>query len=298
MDKHYKVSFCITCKGRLEHLKQTLPLNLKNNEDYPNTEFVILNYDSPDGLEEWVKENFQAEIASGKIRYARYTPAEHFRMSHAKNMAHRLATGDILCNLDADNVTGKNYAGWLNETFSRHPDSYISPMNHAMQRLLKPIRGEPSSPGLNGRIAIMKRNFYKINGYDEIRFDGYARQDTNMAMQAAHLHCLKHVLIPEEMQGSVIEHSDKKRIELMGEEHKADFLNNKALGRHEVMGLPMGRIQKFIDCLKFLPEYRHRANYKAGLGEVAEGAGLYDINGQKISLSPLPSRDSGASLAR
>jgi glycosyltransferase involved in cell wall biosynthesis len=288
MSKNYKISFCTTCKGRLEHLKQTLPLNLKNNEGYPNTEFVILNYDSNDGLEEWIKENFQKELASGKIRYARYTPAEHFKMAHAKNMAHRLATGDVVCNLDADNITGPGFAGWLNEQFSKNPEIYISPRNHALQRMLKMVTGiQPTEAALSGRIAMTKRNFDAIRGYDEQRFNGYGREDTTLAMQASHLHTLSHVIVPREIIGSAIEHSDKKRIENMEPVHQDDFLNKRALGRHEVAGVPVGRFKKFVDCVAWMPEYRHRANRKGEFGAPEAGATLCDINGQPLTLPPV-----------
>ena len=110
-----KISFCTTCKGRLEHLKQTLPANIEACKGYPNTEFVILDYDSRDGLEQWIKDNFQEEIKSGLVRYAKLDGATDFKMAHAKNMVHRLATGDVLCNVDADNFLASGTPEYLIE---------------------------------------------------------------------------------------------------------------------------------------------------------------------------------------
>ena len=50
----FKISFCTTCKERLRHLKQTLPKNIKDNSNYPFIEFVILDYNSQDGLGDWM----------------------------------------------------------------------------------------------------------------------------------------------------------------------------------------------------------------------------------------------------
>jgi hypothetical protein len=213
----YKVSFCITCKGRLEHLKQTLPQNLRNNANYPNTEFVILDYDSPDGLEDWIRKNFQAEIDSGKIRYAKFQPAPHFKMAHAKNMAHRVATGDVLCNLDADNVTGPGFAKWLNEQFTANPNSVVRVRFRSFAQRVK--EGHLFDNGYGGRIAIGREHFEKLHGYDE-RFNGWGNDDNNF-IQRTTKSGLNIVRIPESMRGSVIDHGDKERTVNLEPELKA-----------------------------------------------------------------------------
>ncbi len=206
---NYKVSFCITCKGRLDHLKQTLPQNLKNNADYPNTEFVILNYDSPDDLENWLKENYKAEIDSGKIRYAKYSPAPHFKFSHAKNMAHRVATGDILCNLDADNTTVPGFATWLNKEFTKNKDICIRP--HANTTLAKRILTHADQGGFSGRIALHRDHFERLHGYDE-KYIGWGEEDGNLGRRAESAG-LKPVGVPYSMLGQVIPHSHERRLE-------------------------------------------------------------------------------------
>src|SRR5215217_7406658 len=97
-----KVSYCTTCKGRLKHIQETLPANVSTENKNAGVEFVIIDYDCPDGTKDWVKANFASEISSGRVRLAHYAPAPVFSMEHAKNLAARIATGDIICNLDAD----------------------------------------------------------------------------------------------------------------------------------------------------------------------------------------------------
>ena len=54
--KQYKVSICTTCMDRLSDLKQTLPQNIQDNLDYPNVEFVVLDYNSKkDDVDGWIK---------------------------------------------------------------------------------------------------------------------------------------------------------------------------------------------------------------------------------------------------
>ena len=40
--------------NRLYHIRETLPRNVRDNKDYPYVEFVLLDYGSDDGLEDWV----------------------------------------------------------------------------------------------------------------------------------------------------------------------------------------------------------------------------------------------------
>lgn len=56
---HYamKISFCITCMNRLEHLQATLERNIPDNLPEGQVEFVLLDYYSTDGLHEWVRQH-------------------------------------------------------------------------------------------------------------------------------------------------------------------------------------------------------------------------------------------------
>jgi len=48
--KHFKISFCIVCMNRLHQLSQTLLQNIRDNEDYSELEFIVLDYNSNDGM--------------------------------------------------------------------------------------------------------------------------------------------------------------------------------------------------------------------------------------------------------
>jgi hypothetical protein len=50
-----RMSFCMTCMGRLHHLRETVLENLAVIEKSPGAECVLLNYNSPDELELWIK---------------------------------------------------------------------------------------------------------------------------------------------------------------------------------------------------------------------------------------------------
>ena len=77
-----KIVFATTCKNRGAHLALTLPKNMADN---PHSTFVVLDYGSDEDLSAIFE-----PLRCDRLRVYRHE-AEHFRMAHAKNMAHRLA---------------------------------------------------------------------------------------------------------------------------------------------------------------------------------------------------------------
>jgi hypothetical protein len=145
-----KISYCTTCKGRLWQLKQTLPENLKLLDE--DSEIVLLDYQSPDGLKEYIFENFMEALQNGKLKYFQMVDDYAFTSAYAKNVVHRLATGDILFNLDADNYI---YEG-LEYELRKLTDNQI----------FLPLLGYENE-GILGRVGYTKNVFYELNGYDE-----------------------------------------------------------------------------------------------------------------------------------
>jgi Glycosyltransferases, probably involved in cell wall biogenesis len=153
--KYYKISLCITCMNRLYQLERTLLQNIQDNIDYPNLEVCLVNYNSSDNLDTFIREEFKSYIDSGILRYVHTTEPKTFHASKAKNLAHYFATGDIVCNLDGDNFTGKDFAFYLNYLFNTLGENSI------VQFKRDPLWGTV------GRIALSRKNFLKLGGYSE-----------------------------------------------------------------------------------------------------------------------------------
>lgn len=202
-----KISFCTTCKNRLHHLKETLPANLRQNPDGEGyeVEFVVLNYGDEEGLHEWITTDPEmvAAMESGRLKYVR-SEQPVFRMAHAKNMAHRMATGDVLCNLDADNYAGKNFAGALADFFSKHENAILSP-SHRVSRHFP-----PEERGFFGRMALPRKAFEQLGGYDE-SFKGWGGEDTDLARRAR-LMGLKYYRFENMEYLGIIPHSNEARV--------------------------------------------------------------------------------------
>lgn len=269
-----KVSFCTTCMGRLDHLKQTLPQNLANNPG-ENVEFVILAYGDRETYD-WVKDNFSDQIASGKIKLA-FSEQKFFRMAHAKNMAHRLGTGDILCNLDADNITGKGFANWLSRQFKQHPDSFVRSAIH--EHLIRKLSNQ-HKPGISGRIAVSCDTFKQTYGYDEY-FSGWGNDDVNFESRCV-LTGSRRVHLPINQYGDVIRHSNKIR------------LNNYSDSDKEVAEENLSRPRNYVSAAKRLlciSEHHHltqgaNPGGNFGCGDVT--VLTPDGHEEQITLSPTP----------
>jgi len=156
--------------NRLHHLKQTLPKNIADNGDYPNIEFVLLDYNSSDGMEEWVKAEFKEEINSGLVTYFKVEDVEYFDRSHSRNMMFKLATGDIICNIDADNFTGENFANYINTVFNEKENIVLLTDTKRRYYYIRDCIG---------RFCAKKEDFVAIAGYDE-SMKGYGLEDDDL----------------------------------------------------------------------------------------------------------------------
>src|ERR1700728_3479663 len=107
-----KIVFVSTCKGRLAHLRDTLPKNIIDNRGYPNCVFVVLGYGDPE-VGEYITSFHKGDLDSGRLVYYEFPTAEPFHVARAKNLAMRCAIlegADILVMVDADNGTGWGFA--------------------------------------------------------------------------------------------------------------------------------------------------------------------------------------------
>ena len=159
------IVFCTTCKNRTQHIEVTLPKNIKDN---PGAKFILLNYGSQDHLDSYIKNNHQKDIDNGTLVYYYYPNNHKFRMAHAKNMAHKLGIaegGDILVNLDADNLTEPGFSSFIEDRF-KEPDVFLA------ANMIKGVLPK----GISGRIVVTKQQFMNAGGYDE-KYETYSPDD-------------------------------------------------------------------------------------------------------------------------
>lgn len=217
------ISLCITCMGRRHQLEQTLPFSLQQAPD-DDVEFVLLDYNSPDGLSPWIKQTFSRELASGKLKLVRTEKPKYFSMAHAKNAAHRHGLGQILVNLDADNFATAEYLADVRRVMAEGADV------HAFHN-----QDQGAWGGGCGRVAIRWDWFYRLGGYDE-QFEGWGGDDVDLVVRAEHLGARVHYAPSRLLK--LIRHGDALRTE-----NFAEAFRDKALTRSRIDAIHRKKLQ-------------------------------------------------------
>jgi len=204
MTRKYKISFCVVSMNRLHQLKETFIKNLKDNERYDKLEFILLDYNSNDGLEDWVKNNISEYILNGKVIYYRTTQPSSWSPSHSKNLAFKLATGDILCSIWADYYTGPDFANYVNEQFNRNNQIVLTPIDFYK------TKENYHPPGdVLGKVCVKKSDFIRIRGFDE-RMNKHGFEDYDF-INRLEMTGVKRVLIDDFAFLKYISHSNDER---------------------------------------------------------------------------------------
>jgi len=159
--KERKISICTNCMGRTYDLKRTYIKNIADNLDYPNVEFVLLNYNSKDDMDEWAKRYLSPFIEDGIVNYYKTTEPKYYEMGHSRNVQSKLAQGDIINNVDADNYCGFGFADAINKLAELQPKKAVFCKGKRM---------------MHGRFGMYKKEFLEYGGYDE-DLTGYGYDD-------------------------------------------------------------------------------------------------------------------------
>jgi hypothetical protein len=175
-----KVSYCTVCYGRLWQLAFTLRDNLENLRD--DEELILVDYNSPDDTSIFVlgTKFFTKYIEENKLKFIKVLDVHKFHCPKAKNIAHRFGEGQILVNLDVDNLL-INMRDKIDKYFTKDKNTIL----HMHTEMLG---------GSFGRIALTRDNFYKLGGYDEELLP-HSHQDTDLINRAKAIN-LNYILDP------------------------------------------------------------------------------------------------------
>lgn len=242
--KYHKVSFCIVCMNRLSHLQQTLSQNIEDNLMYSNVEFILLDYSSTDGLSTWIGENMQEYLETGILKYYHLNNAIYFNRSHSRNLAFKLSTGDIVCNLDADNYTGENFANYVNQQLQNPTDYLVADYKKEFYYIRDVV----------GRVALHKKAFEEVKGYCE-EMQGYGFEDNDFYQRLKSIG-KNEIIIDNLKYLKAIQHSDDFRIEneKQSSEIQRFYIHYSSLNFSEVyLLLKNGQFQFF----KLKPNQNH-----------------------------------------
>ena len=149
------LSLITTCKNRLQYLKQTLPLMLKQSM----AEVIVVDYGCEQGTADWVKEHHPA----AKVVQVNDDPI--FCLARARNMGARNSSHNFFCFVDSDVMIHEQLGEWL--WIHKDPKKfYLYPMQNANEN------------ELTGFSIVAKDHFLKTGGFDEA-FKGWGGEDND-----------------------------------------------------------------------------------------------------------------------
>lgn len=150
-----RIGFITTCKGRLHHLRESLPRILAQRPD----EVVVVDYACPDGAGAWVEANHPG------VKVVRAGHDAEFNLAHARNLGAGACSAEWLCFIDADILVEDGWVEWMRAELS--PWCFY--------------RAESSDSDLDvtGTVICSKAHFDAIEGYDEV-FRNWGGEDIDL----------------------------------------------------------------------------------------------------------------------
>jgi predicted SAM-dependent methyltransferase len=178
------ICFIVTCKGRLHHLRQTLPTLVTQ----AGAECVVVDYDCPDHAYLWVSEHFP------NVRIARVLDAPTFNLSRARNIGAMVAKAPWLCFIDADIALAGDFS------------VRVIPMLLADHF----YRPQPMPWDACGTVICPRDRFMAVEGYDEA-IEGWGGEDDDLYRRLMLAGCPSGAF-PGELLATLTHH-DSERVE-------------------------------------------------------------------------------------
>jgi glycosyltransferase involved in cell wall biosynthesis len=181
-----RLSIVTTCKGRLHHLRESLPTFLAQ----PDCEVIVVDFDCPDRTAEIVANDYPA------ARVVKVNDEPHFDIARARNAGGDAAAGEWVAFIDADVL--------------------IVPEFHArLAPQMKPgvfLRFFPRRRGtsLFGSCLMRREDYRAVGRYDEV-LQGYGADDQEMYFRLQ-LSGLAPIAMDFNLIARVIDHDNVARI--------------------------------------------------------------------------------------
>jgi len=212
-----RLTWITTCKGRLEHLKQTLPRVV----DQPDLAWVVVDFSCPDGTADWVRTHHP------QVTIVEAAGEPGFSAPRARNLGAAAARTEWLGFFDADVLLAADFSA-------------------ALLPLLRPgcfFRPTPVTPPTWGSVICHAHDFAAVGGYDEAMV-GWGGEDDDLYARLL-LGGLKAQGFPASFVGA-IEHDDAARVRFYevknrAVQHRINMLYLHAkLDLMRLLGQPLG----------------------------------------------------------
>lgn len=202
MAKPISISFITTCKGRLHHLKQTLPLLYALSPD----EIIVVDYNCPDNTGEWVKTNYP------EVKLVSAVGAKGFSASNARNLGAAQSNCEWLCFIDADIKSNQEWLRWIRNNL-KTGNFYRASVDNGI-----------CDHETYGTFICPRKSFIDIGGYDET-YQGWGGEDEDIYVRLSLLSKLHQSTYPSRFV-TAIRHDDELRTKFYQTNKKTQHLIN------------------------------------------------------------------------
>jgi hypothetical protein len=153
------VNLITTCRGRLEHIKRSVPLMLKQLGGWERW-VTVVDYGDPEDSFDWCQRQAHPMLHAIKVLEG----ADFYSHGRARNFGAVRSSADIICLLDADCLLKNNWLANVMAAFEAGADLCLP----------REVVGNYS-----GQVAVRSRPFHAVRGYDE-SFAGWGFDDTDL----------------------------------------------------------------------------------------------------------------------
>ena len=182
-----RFSLITTCRGRLHHVRETLPLMAAQ----PDVEVILVDDACPDGTGNWVEANFPG------VKVVRSHSENAFNLARARNIGVGAASAEWLLFVDADVRIEPGWIDWMRVNVE--PGRFYW------------IEADPQgrrNRDLFGTLICHRSDFAALEGYDEV-FQGWGGEDSDLKERLV-INGVKEDFFPARFI-SAIPHSDRER---------------------------------------------------------------------------------------
>lgn len=163
------ISICIPCHNRTHDLKKIMPSLIQAANASPPVEISILDYNSPDDLEdyiEWVKVTLPPQWLEmgNRLAYLKYVGRDYYHMAHARNLSVLASAGEYVVVSSTDIFFNENYFKVVREMLA---EDYVW-LSHNLRFV--------------GVFVCKREEFISAGGFDE-RFEFYGKEDKDIALR-------------------------------------------------------------------------------------------------------------------
>lgn len=171
------ISFCIPVHNRTYDLKKTMPYLIESANASPPVEIMILDYNSPDDLTDYIREVLDSKslINGNCLSYAKYSGRNYYHMAHARNLSVKASSGSVIVIMSADIYPSSEFVPTIRKMIPHYAWLYD-------------VR-------YRGVIAIHRQEFIDAGGYDE-RFEFYGPEDRDLESRLHRRGCQGGILPP------------------------------------------------------------------------------------------------------